>query len=137
MKSLSPDEIECLLEVRPSKAHPLDILGYGYSSEGARLFRAERPDFLPQIAGYIRSVLARSGVFPEGINRENAGFRAFLYPQASAFWLSRVKAVGLGRYERIVSGPMSEREAITDYIQSVANPDYIDWRQPMDWLGQA
>ena len=83
MKMLSPDEIECLLGVRPSKADPLDILGFGYSSEGARIFRAERPNFLPQIVGYIRSVLTRSGVFPESINRENAGFRAFLYPQAS------------------------------------------------------
>src|SRR5947209_302548 len=109
MKMLSPDDIECLLGVRPSKAHPLDILGYGYSSEGARLFRAERLNFLPQIVAYIQSVLARSGVFPEGINRENAGFRVFLYPQASAFWLSRREEVGLGRYERIVSGPMSER----------------------------
>ncbi len=132
MKMLSPDEIECLLGVRPSKAHPLDILGFGYSSEGARIFRAERPNFLPQIVGYIRSVLTRSGVFPEGINRENAGFRAFLYPQASAFWLSRMEEVGHGRYERIVSGPMCEREAIKDYIQAVANPDYIDWKGPMD-----
>jgi hypothetical protein len=132
MKTLSPEEIECLLGVRPSKTHPLDILGYGYSSEGARLFRAERPNFLPQIAGYIRSVLARSGVFPEGINRQNPGFRAFLYLQASSFWLSSVEEVGLGRCERIVSGPMCEREAIKDYLQRVANSDYVDWRQPMD-----
>ena len=40
--------------------------------------------------------------------------------------------MGLGRYERIVSGPMSEREVIKDYVQTVANPDYIDWRRPMD-----
>ena len=43
-----------------------------------------------------------------------------------------MEEVGHGRYERIVSGPMCEREAIKDYIQAVANPDYIDWKGPMD-----
>ena len=93
MKTLSPDEIQCLLGVRPSKAHPLDILGYSYGSEGARLFRAERPNFLPQVVGYIRSVLAGSDVFPQGINGQeprvqsfplSAGARILAKPQAGS-----------------------------------------------------
>jgi hypothetical protein len=78
MKTLSPDEIECLVGARPSSAHPLDILGYGYTSEGARRFRAEKPDFLPQIVAHVESVLVEGGVFPEGANPDNPGFGTFI-----------------------------------------------------------
>jgi hypothetical protein len=62
MKTLSTEDIEFLLGVRASELHPLDILGYGYTSEGARRFRDEHPDFVPQIIAHVQSVLRTAGV---------------------------------------------------------------------------
>lgn len=125
MKTLSPDEIECLVGARPANVHPLDILGYGYTTEGARRFRAEQPDFLPQIVAYVQSVLVRGGVFPEGTNPDDPGFRTFIYGDGKSFRLSRMEESGVGRYERISTGPLSATEAIHAYVRRAANPDYV------------
>lgn len=125
MKTLAPDEIEVLLGLRPSHDHPLEILGYGYSSEGARSFRAERPNFLPQVVAYVQRVLAEAHLFPQGIDRDNPGTRTFIYGDGVLFRVSSVEEVGIGRYERISTGPLSEMEAVQAFIRKVANPDYI------------
>ncbi len=125
MKTLASDEIEALLGVRPLHEHPLEILGYGFTSEGMRRFRAERPNFLPQLEAYVQSVLARAGVFPEGTERENPGTRTFIYRDGASFKLSSVEEVGLGRYERFSTGPLSAIEAVHAFIRRVANPDYV------------
>ena len=125
MKTLSPEEIECLLGIGGSSAHPLDILGYGYSSEGVQRFRAEQPDFMPQIAAYVRSVLVRKGIFPKETDPSNAGFRTFIQADGALFRISSIEEIGFSRYERISTGPMPEKEAIQEYIRQVANPDYI------------
>ena len=125
MKTLSPDEIECLMGARPSNDHPLDILGYGYTSEGARRFRTEHPDFLPQIVAYVESVLVRGGVFPEGTNPDDPGFRIFIHSDGTSFRLSSMEEIGVGRYERISTGRLSAADAIRAYVRRVANPDYV------------
>lgn len=125
MKTLSTDEIDCLLGVHASNAHPLDILGYGYTSEGARRFRAERPDFLPQIAAHVQSILQAAGIFPKDTNPDDAGFRTFIRRAGASFTISSVEEIGLNRYERITSKPMSETAAIRQYIRQVVNPDYV------------
>ncbi len=131
MKTLSPDEIECLVGARPSNVHPLDMLGYGYTSEGTRRFRAEKPDFLPQIVAHLQSVLVRVGVFPEGINRDDPGFKTFIYTDGTSFRISSMAEVGVSRYERVSTGPLSETEATHEYIRKVANPDYIHCASPI------
>jgi hypothetical protein len=125
VKILSTEEIECLLRIRASDDHPLEILGYGYTSDGARRFRAEQPDFLPQIAAYVQSVLQTAGIFPRDTDPENAGFRTFIRRDGGLFTLSSVEDVSLSRYERIRSAPMSEAVAIGEYIRHVVNPDYV------------
>ncbi len=136
MKLLSPNEIECLLGVQASTVHPLDILGYGYTSEGARRFRAEQPDFLPQIVAYVRSVLGREGIFPQDADPGDAGYRTFLKADGLSFRISRMVEVGFSRYERISTDLLSETEAINGYIREVANPDYIHVAQPMGYLSR-
>lgn len=125
VKILSPDEIECLLGIRASDAHPLEILGYGYCSEGAQRFREERPDFLPQIVAYVRSVLVREGVFPKGTDPNDAGYRTLIQADRALFKVSNMEEIGVGRYARISSDPMPETEAIREYIRKVASPDYV------------
>ena len=129
MKALSPDEIEFLLGVRVSNEHPLDILGYGYTSEGSRRFRAEQPDFLPQIAAYVRTVLLREGIFPKGTNPGDPGFSTFIRADGPSFRVSSMEEIGVCRYERMSSNPMTEAEAIHEYIRRVANPDYVHCTQ--------
>lgn len=131
MKTLSQCEIECLLGIRASNDHPLDILGYGYTSEGARRFRAEQPDFLPQIAAYVRNVLLREGIFPKETNPDDAGYRTFIRADGASFRISSMEEIGFSRYERISTDPLSETEAIHEYIRRVANPDYVHSAQPM------
>jgi hypothetical protein len=125
MKTLAPDEIEALLEVCPAYDHPLEILGYGYTSEGARRFRAERPDFLPQIVAYVQSVLVRAGVFPEGTDPDDPGLGIFIHRDGTSFRVSSMEECGVGRYERISTGPLSATEAIHAYVRKAANPDYV------------
>ena len=129
MKTLAPDEIESLLQARPNDRHPLDILGYGYTSDGARRFRTERPDFCPQIVAHIESVLQASGIFPQHIDRNNPGSATFLYVDGSSFRVSSLEEVGLCRYQRFSSEPLPEREAILAYIRRVANADYVHCQQ--------
>src|SRR5579864_2427135 len=102
MKTLSANEIEFLLGIRGSKDHPLDILGYGYTSEGAERFRRERPDFLPQIVAYVQSVLRQTGVFPKDTDPENAGYRTFIRRADGSFTISKMEEIGFSRYERII-----------------------------------
>ena len=124
MKTLTADEIESLLQ-RPNDRHPLDIFGYGYTSEGIRRFRAERPDFCPQIIAHIESVLRTSGIFPPHVERDNPGSTAFIYAEGSSFRISSLEEVGLARYQRVSSEALPEREAILAYIRRLANPDYV------------
>ncbi len=131
MKTLSPDKIECLLGIRAFDAHPLDILGYGYSSEGARRFRAERPNFLPQIASYVRSVLAGAGIFPRETNLNDPGYSTLIRADGASFIISGMEEIGFSRFGRFSSGPMSETEAIHEYIRRVSNPDYVRFPNPM------
>ena len=125
MKTLAPGEIEALLGVRHSHDHPLDILGYGFTSEGARRLRAERPDFLPQIVAYMQGVLATAGVFPEGAKRDNPEMTTFVYRDGASFKVSSTEEAGIGRYERVSTGPLSEMEALHAFIRRVTNPDYV------------
>ena len=124
VKTLTPEEIECLL-FRPTKLHPLDILGYGYTSEGARRFRAEKPDFLPQIFAYIQKVLEDHKIFPPETVSNNPGYRAFIYADGTSFRVSYVEEVSLSRLDRFSSKPLSVAEAARPYVKIVTNPDYL------------
>jgi hypothetical protein len=124
-KILSPDEIECLLGVRSTDAHPLDILGYGYTLEGAHLFRAEQPNFLPQIAAHVHGILRRTGIFPEGTNRDEPDYKTYIYTDGASFRVSSMEEIGFSRLERFSTAPLTEEEAIHKYVRQVANPDYI------------
>ncbi len=130
MKTLSPDEIECLLGVQLSIDHPLDILGYGYTSEGVRRFRNERPCFLPQIVEYVRSVLTAEGIFPRATDPNNPGLKTFIRGDRGSFSISSMEEIRYGKYQRLTTDPMSESEAIHTYIRLVANPDYIYFPAP-------
>ena len=129
MKTLSPLEIESLLGIRPCTEHPLDILGYGYTTEGARRFRAEKPDFQPQLVEHVHRVLAEQGVFPPAVDRQNPELATFIVLDQGWFRLSTMEEIGVGRFERFFSPPMSAKDAAEDYVRRVANPDYISRRK--------
>lgn len=125
MKTLSADDIESLLGIRASDIHPLDILGYGYTSEGAERFRADHPHFLPQISRYVHGLLRTASIFPPGTDPGSAGFQTFIHRAGDSFTVSSVEEVGFGKLERITGSPMSEESAIREYIGRVVNPDYV------------
>jgi hypothetical protein len=125
MKILTPDEIECLLGLKSTGLHPLDILGYGYSSEGVRKFRAEQPDFFPQIAAHVQAALNKTRIFPADTNPDDPGYRTFIHAEGAAFKVNSAEEVGLSRFARISTGPLSEADALQKYIERVVNPDYV------------
>jgi hypothetical protein len=125
LKKLAPDEIESLLQARPNDRHPLDILGYDYTSDGARRFRTERPDFAPQIITHIESVLRASGIFPSHVDRDNPGSTTFIYADGPLYRVSGLEEVGVARYQRLSSEPMHQKGSIVAYIRRVANPDHV------------
>ncbi|MEO5917835.1 MAG: hypothetical protein ABIS50_26620 [Luteolibacter sp.] len=125
MKTLTANEIEELLGVRPTSEHPLDILGFGFTTEGAVRFRAEHPDFLPQVKAHIRQQLGVSGHFPERIDAEDSEHRTFIRKVASGYLMSSEEEIGLYRYAPVVTEFDSEDQAISAYVERVANPDYL------------
>jgi hypothetical protein len=64
MVSLRYQDVLELLGCAKSDRHPLEILGYDYSTRGARRFRAEQPDFVPQVCQLIQMSLDETGSFP-------------------------------------------------------------------------
>lgn len=122
---LSTEQIEYLLGVRASDTHPLEILGYGHTSEGAQRFRAEQPDFMPQLIAHVRSVLSMEGIFPKGTVPDDLGEKTIIRTEGEMFVVSSMEEAGVGRYERISTRPMPDIEAIHEYIRRVANPDYV------------
>ena len=58
-----PDLLEWLGYSTPRR-HPLKILGYDDSTRGARRFREERPNVLPEACRLIEMALAEAGLFP-------------------------------------------------------------------------
>ena len=42
-----------------------------------------------------------------------------------------MEEIGVSRYERITSQPMSEAAAIREFIRQVANPDYVFFADTM------
>ena len=125
MKTLTANEIEELLGIRTTNEHPLDILGFGFTTEGAARFRAERSDFLPQVKAHIRQQLEASGRFPAGVDVEDPGHRSFIRKVAIGYLMSSEEEIALHRYARIVTELASEDQAISAYLERAANPDYL------------
>lgn len=122
---LSTEQIEYLLGVRASDTHPLEILGYGHTSEGAQRFRAEQPDFMPQLIAHVRSVLSMEGIFPKGMVPNDLREKTIIRTEGELFIVSSMEEVGVGNYERVSTRPMTEIEALHEYIRRVTNPDYV------------
>jgi hypothetical protein len=122
---LCTKQIEYLLGVRASDTHPLDVLGYGHTSEGARRFRTEQPDFVPQLIAHVQSVLAKEGIFPKGTALDDLRHTTIIRSEGEMFVVSCLEEAGVGRYERISTSPMPEGAALHEYIRRVANPDYV------------
>jgi hypothetical protein len=69
MTNLSYQDALELLRYENSGRHPLEILGYEYSTRGSNRFREDRPNVVSQIERLIRESLEEAGVFP----REHPG----------------------------------------------------------------
>lgn len=125
MKILFPDEIECLMGLQPTKLHPLEILGYDCSSEGARRFRAEQPSFLPQVVAHVQGSLAKIGGFPRAYLPGEYECRTFIQADGAGFRVSYMVEAGCSLEKRMLTDPMSDFQAARDYVLRVVNADYV------------
>ncbi|MBE2179470.1 MAG: hypothetical protein IAE97_03280 [Chthoniobacterales bacterium] len=125
MKTLSENDILSLVGARPDDRHPLEIIGYDFTSEGVRRFREEKPNFLPQMKKHIQESLLASGIFPQDTNPEDPGWRAFIQRSGSQYKMSWVAEVGTSRFDRFSTDHKSIDAAIHDYLLEVCNPDYV------------
>ena len=125
LKKLTANDIECLLGVRKSDQHILELLGYGYSTEGQKRFRAERPDTYQQISEHLAAVLEKNGLFPASIDPHNPGSATFIQRMGSLYKISSLEEIGIGKEKRFEGEFMTLGDAIRAYVRRCANPDYI------------
>ena len=129
MIALSTSDIESLIGAKADDRHPLEIMGYDFTSEGVRRFREEKPDFLPQIRDHIRTVLLTASIFPAHTNKEEPGWATFIESSGHKHTLSRIEEIGVGRYDRFKTEYISQEEAIDSFLRQVCNPDYLPIEQ--------
>jgi len=125
LKKLTATEIECLLGIRESDQHALELLGYDFTTKGQKRFKSERPNPFQQISEYIASALQTGDTFPVGMDLQNPGAATFILRVGVSFKISSLEEIGIGKYQRFESDAMTQGEAIRKYVREVANPDYI------------
>jgi hypothetical protein len=126
MVELSERDLVELLGYRAADRHPLEILGYDCSTRGVRRFRAERPDFLPQVCRIIEASLEETGSFPRDRSPELMQSGTYLENRADgSVALFTSVETGLVTTAQIQICFPSVRQACIELIRRTSQPDYL------------
>ena len=126
MVALTERDVLELLCFAESSRRPLEILGYEYSSRGARRFRSERPDFLPSVCQIIRASLEQAGTFPRAPSaalREDGPYLE-RRPDGGVSLVTSFE-VGISQTERVRIEFASMQDAILGLLRRVSDPAYL------------
>jgi hypothetical protein len=126
MVTLTYQDVLELLRYAASNRHPLEILGYNCSTRGARQFRNDRPDFLPQVCQLIRSSLEETGTFPrelsDAVRRDGTYLERGVEDVIS---LHCTVETGVSQTARVRSEFPSSRDAIIELVRRLSDPAYL------------
>jgi hypothetical protein len=124
--TLTYQDILELLLYADSDRHPLEILGYDCSTRGARQFRQDRPDFVPQVCQLIQTSLEEAGSFPRKPSAEVLKEGTYLErgPDGVITFHSSVE-ISVSRTAPVSQDFISMRSAIIALLRRVSDPAYL------------
>jgi hypothetical protein len=126
MVILTDQDLLELLRYTPSERHTLEILGYDYSTRGARQFRRERPDFLPQICRLIRACLEEAGSFPREPSTAVLAEGTYLERRPDGVTVLHASVeVSMNRTAQVRIDFESVDGAILELLRRLADPAYL------------
>lgn len=126
MVSLSTNDVLELMRYQPAHRHPLEILGYEYSTRGRKLFRQECPDYFPQIVALIDASLAERGTFPPEPNEDVLREGTYLERKADGqVTLHTSVEVSISQTARVNIDFPSARAAIVELIKRLIDRAYL------------
>jgi len=126
MVTLSYQDVLELLRYAASDRHPLEILGYDCSTGGARQFRRDRPDYVPQVSKLIQSSLEESGSFPRELSDQLLKDGTYLERRPDdVISLHRSVEISVSRTVRVSEDFTSMRSAILELLRLVGDPAYL------------
>jgi hypothetical protein len=126
MATLGYRDVLELLGYVAGDRHPLEILGYGYSTRGVQRFRAERPNFLPQVCQLIEASLAEAGSFPREPGEDVLKEGTYLERRPDGVVVLNTSVeVGISRTARVQMDFTSSQHAVMELIRRVGNSAYL------------
>lgn len=126
MVTLSEQDLLELLGYTATDRHPLEILGYEYSTRGAGQFRRERPDLLSQACRLIEASLEEAGSFPRDPGAEVLAAGIYLERRPDGMIsLHRDVEVGIGQTARAHVDFVSPRDASLELLRRLGDPAYL------------
>jgi hypothetical protein len=131
MVTLSYQDLLEWLGYATTDRHPLEILGYEYSTRGARQFRGERPDFLPQVCRIIEASLEEAGAFPRAPGPGVLEDGAYLERRpGGTIALHRNVEVGMSQTARVRTDFATARAAALELVRQLIDPAYLPGSAP-------
>jgi len=123
MVTLSEQDVLELLGYPAERRHPLEILGFGASTQGAEAFRAQRPDYVPEVSGIITKAVERDGRFP------SEPLCPFIRKiDESSYVVHYYVEKSMGQIEETSTRVPSVEHATVLLLRETANPDYLPMR---------
>jgi hypothetical protein len=126
MVTLSYQDVLELLHYSETNRHPLEIFGFACSTRGARQFRQDRPDFVPQICQVIQASMEEAGSFPREPSAEVLKEGTYLErrPDGMISFHSSVE-ISVIQTARVRQDFPSMRAAIIALLRRICDPAYL------------
>jgi hypothetical protein len=126
MVNLTEHDLLELLGYAATGRHPLEVLGYGYSTRGAQELRRERPDLVPQACRLIRASLEEAGTFPRQPGEEVVKEGLYLERRPGGVVALHMSVeVGTARTARARVDFATAEGAILELLRRLGDPAYL------------
>jgi len=127
MVSLSNQDALELLGYTATQRHPLEILGFEYSTRRAKEFRQERPNLAPRLRQLIEDSLEETGLFPREPSEDVLQEGIYLERRSDGVTaLHMTVEVGISQTRRVRCDFSSIQDAISELLRRVADPAYCE-----------
>jgi len=126
MVTLTYQDVLELFRYVASDRHTLEILGHDCSTRGARQFRQDRPDYVPQVCRLIQTSLEESGSFPRELSDELLKDGIYLERRPDGvISLHSSAEISVSRTARVREDFISMRSAMIELLRRLSDPPYL------------
>jgi len=111
---------------RERTRHPIEILGYEYTTQGMNEFRSDKPDVESELVSIIKRTFEEHTTFPAEIseNLMKNGTYLFLDSKHNVIF-SSLEEIGYLKYERIETKCKNITEAALKIIKEKVDPQLL------------